>query len=132
MSGLKDNGKRLIRDGITNSNNMKKYIAIVLLLAPTIVWAQGFDSDLYYGLQGDNKVTELQEFLADKGFYNGPITGNFFSLTLAGVKRFQTEYSITTIAGYFGSKSRMKANELLAQEGVSSTTIATDRGTTSS
>jgi len=67
---------------------MTKYI-ILSLLFPLIASAS-FDRDLFYGLRQDPQVTELQEFLTTQGVYSGPVTGNFFSLTLKAVKDFQT------------------------------------------
>ncbi|MDD5144768.1 MAG: peptidoglycan-binding domain-containing protein [Candidatus Pacebacteria bacterium] len=108
---------------------MKKYIIALSLLFPMFVSAQGFDQNLYYGLRSNESVKELQEFLTDKGFYSGPITGNFFSLTLSAVKKFQSANSISS-TGYFGPLSRTKANELLADSGISETEIVTEEGTT--
>jgi peptidoglycan hydrolase-like protein with peptidoglycan-binding domain len=107
---------------------MKIYIIALALFFPFFALAQGFDQDLFYGVRESNDVIELQEFLADKGFYAGPITGNFFSLTLAAVKQFQTSQNITPTSGYFGPKSRAKANELLTASGVSKTEIITEDG----
>ncbi|MDO8557765.1 MAG: fibronectin type III domain-containing protein [bacterium] len=92
---------------------MKKYLIVLALLFPLIASAQAFDHDLYFGVQGDVDVTKLQEFLTDQNFYSGPITGNFFSLTLSGVKKFQTSAGITPAAGYFGPLTRAKANAVL-------------------
>lgn len=109
---------------------MKKYLIVLsLFLFPLIVSAQGFDQDLHYGLQNNNDVTELQEFLTDRGYYSGPITGNFFSLTLSAVKRFQAANSISQ-TGYFGPISRAKAAELLSVAGISGDEITTEEGTT--
>lgn len=58
-------------------------------------------------------VQELQEFLTTQGDYSGPISGNFFSLTLQGVKRFQTKNGVSPASGYFGAISRGVANNLL-------------------
>lgn len=70
------------------------------------------DANLKYGMKGDS-VTELQEFLADQGVYSGPITGNFYSLTLAGVKAFQSKQNVSPVSGYWGPLSRAKAQSLL-------------------
>lgn len=110
---------------------MKKYFIIfVLFFLPAFAFAQTFDYDLYFGMQNDSDITKLQEFLTDAGLYSGPISGNFFSLTLAGVKKFQAANSITPVSGYFGPKSRAKANEILASEGISNQEILTENGTT--
>ena len=95
--------------------NMKKIIIALLVFVPLISFAS-FDKNLYYGIRGSSDVQELQEFLTDQGVYTGPITGNFFSLTLKGVKAFQTRESISPISGYFGPISRGKANIILASE----------------
>ncbi len=109
---------------------MKKYLIVLsLFLLPLFASAQGFDQDLYYGLQDNNNVTELQEFLTDRGYYSGPITGNFFSLTLTAVKQFQAANSINQ-TGYFGPISRAKAAELLSISGISGNEITTENGTT--
>lgn len=93
---------------------MKKYLIVLLLTVPFLTSAQVFDRDLFYGMRGNEQVKEMQEFLADKGFYSGPITGNFFSLTLTGVKKFQITHGITPASGYFGLKTRVKANAILS------------------
>jgi len=109
---------------------MKNFLIIIsLVLFPSFAFAQTFDQDLYYSMQESNDVKELQEFLTDNNFYSGPITGNFFSLTLAGVKRFQSANFITPLSGYFGPKSRGKANEILAQAGISKGQVVTETGT---
>jgi len=68
---------------------MKKFIfASFLILIPSLTFAS-ISENLYYGLQGNSEVTELQEFLADQGYLAHEPTGNFFSLTLSAVKKFQ-------------------------------------------
>ncbi|MDO8556910.1 MAG: peptidoglycan-binding protein [Candidatus Jorgensenbacteria bacterium] len=69
-----------------------------------------FIKDLYFGIQSDSEVMKLQEFLTGEGVYSGPITGNFFSLTLKAVKNYQTQENISPAAGYFGPFTRAKAN----------------------
>ena len=81
------------------------------MLSPVFAFAS-FGTNLKYGAKG-SAVTELQEFLAEQGVYSGQITGNFFSLTLSAVKRFQTAKSLPP-TGYFGPMSRTVANKLLA------------------
>ncbi len=76
--------------------------------------ATGFERDLYYGLKGDPEVLRLQKFLGDEGVYAGPVTGNFFSLTREGVRKFQTALAIAPASGYFGPKTRAAANAKLA------------------
>ena len=72
---------------------------------------KSFDRDLYYGLENDEEVRRLQNFLTAHGFYSGPVTGGFFSLTQAGVQRFQFANGIIQ-TGYFGPLSRAAANRL--------------------
>lgn len=109
---------------------MKKlFLLLILLFFPFLVSAQTFERNLYFGLRNDADVTKLQEFLTDEGVYTGPITGNFFSLTLKAVKDFQTRESITPAAGYFGPITRAKANETLtAQIGASNEQAIAETG----
>jgi len=101
-------------------NKMKKSIILfAFIFLPFFVSAQVFEKDLYFGFQGDSDVQKLQEFLKDQGYYSGPITGNFFSLTISAVKKFQGEQGITPVSGYFGPKTRTKVNKLLTSEGIS-------------
>lgn len=72
-----------------------------------------FSKNLYFGIQKDSEVTKLQEFLTSEGLYSGPITGNFFSLTLKAVKDFQNREGISPAAGYFGPLTRARANQTL-------------------
>ena len=72
-----------------------------------------FTRDLSYGMRNNQDVGELQEFLQDRGYYSGPISGNFFTLTLRAVQKFQKENGLNS-TGYFGPKSRAIANRILA------------------
>ncbi|MDO8557102.1 MAG: peptidoglycan-binding domain-containing protein [Candidatus Jorgensenbacteria bacterium] len=83
-------------------------LATIFFLPPFLTLA-AFESDLSYGSRGDD-VIELQEFLTNQGIYSGPITGNFFSLTLTAVKNFQEREGIIPSAGYFGPKTRAVVN----------------------
>lgn len=95
---------------------MKKGISALCVIVGVLgfgltTFASGFDTSLKYGDSGSS-VTELQEFLVSQNI-NVPVTGNFYSLTLQGVKTFQTNNGISPVSGYFGSLSRAKANDLL-------------------
>jgi hypothetical protein len=94
---------------------MKKNIAVLALLVGLFPFtaSAAFDTDLRYGSSGA-KVLELQEFLTSEGVYAGPITGNFYALTLAGVKAFQAKHSVSPASGFFGPLTRGVANELLS------------------
>ena len=106
---------------------MKKLIILALLLIAFPVSAS-FDNNLYYGIRGNAEVFELQEFLTAEEVYLGPITGNFYSLTLAGVKNFQTREGITPVYGYFGPLTRTRANEILASHGISDSGVLDESG----
>ncbi|MFA5413770.1 MAG: peptidoglycan-binding domain-containing protein [Patescibacteria group bacterium] len=93
---------------------MKKVIFILSLLFLPLLASASFDANLYYGLQNNNSVKEMQEFLTDQGVYSGPITGNFYSLTLKSVKDFQSKENITPVSGFFGPLTRQRANTLLS------------------
>lgn len=94
-----------------------KYLLIgALFLFPTLAFAQTFDTNLSYGSTG-TEVSALQEFLVTQHVLAPQyITGNFYSLTLAAVKAFQTAESITPVSGYFGPISRATANAILVAE----------------
>ncbi|MEK7547084.1 MAG: peptidoglycan-binding domain-containing protein [Patescibacteria group bacterium] len=92
-------------------------VVSLVVLSPQISFgAEQFSRDLSFGFQQDSDVTKLQEFLSDEGLYSGPITGNFFSLTLKAVKTFQAREGIMPVAGYFGPKTRVRANALLGAQ----------------
>lgn len=88
---------------------------LVVLMAAVVAHGQtvAFSSNLYYGITHSDNVKALQEFLTEQGEYTGPISGNFFALTQAGVKKFQAENKLP-VTGYFGVLSRGVANSLLA------------------
>jgi peptidoglycan hydrolase-like protein with peptidoglycan-binding domain len=109
--------------------NMKiKYLSALPIIAVLIfscissAHAQVFTGNLYYGLQNNGQVTQLQKFLNSQGFYSGPITGNFYSLTLDAVKAFQAQEGITPAAGYFGPVTMDAANKI-ADAGTSTSSI---------
>lgn len=87
-------------------------MGVLAVIVPSVSSA-AFENNLFYGSKGQ-EVAELQEFLTDQGLYSGPLSGNFYSLTQTAVKKFQAKYAISPTSGYFGVKSRAKANELLA------------------
>lgn len=93
---------------------MKKTLTLLALgmfFAPSAHAA--FDTDLRYGSSGA-PVFELQEFLTSQGVYSGPITGNFYALTLAGVKALQTKLNVEPQSGFFGPLTRQAASKVLA------------------
>ena len=110
---------------------MKKLLLVVslcLLLTPIFVSAQ-LDTNLYYGLQKNSDVKQLQEFLIDKGFLTGSATGNFFTLTLKAVKAYQTSAGISS-TGYVGNLTRTAINnELATNLSASNQEATTETGT---
>lgn len=103
--------------------DMKKSIFAILFLFLPLVSHASFTKDLYYGVRGDAEVQALQEFLADQGHYTGAATGNFFSLTLSAVKKFQIANNISPASGYFGPKTRAKVNQILETAGISADAV---------
>src|SRR5580698_4058208 len=102
-------------------------LLVGLLISGSVAFAQTttpFSQNLSYGMHGLN-VTALQNFLTSEGVYTGPITGNFYSLTLKGVKAFQTKESITPVSGFFGPLSRASANALLSATTTVTTSVTT-------
>jgi hypothetical protein len=55
----------------------------------------------------------LQQFLADEGLYDGPITATFGTLARNALAAFQQQEGIMPASGVFGSLSRFRANEIL-------------------
>lgn len=95
---------------------MRKILfAVTILFAVAVALpargAEQFSANLARGAVGD-AVRNLQEFLRNENVYSGPVTGNFFSLTEEGVRRFQAREGISP-TGYFGPQSRARANTIL-------------------
>lgn len=99
---------------------MKKIIFVLtlsLFLLPLFAGAS-FSHDLYYGMTNNSDVKDLQTFLSGKGFFSGQSTGNFFSLTMAAVKKYQASKNIIT-TGRVGPLTRQAVNNDLAGAGSS-------------
>lgn len=90
---------------------MKKTLLLAILLLPTFAFAT-IDSNLKYGSRGV-EVTELQEFLIDKGFLTGQPTGNFFALTKKAVISYQKSVNLPA-TGFVGQLTRAEINKELA------------------
>jgi len=76
------------------------------------VSCQTFSQDLYYGMRNLPAVSCLQEFLRSKGeaiYPEGLVSGNYLSLTVLAVKRYQASKGIIQ-TGYFGPLTRQAAN----------------------
>src|SRR3989338_5298702 len=95
---------------------MKKFILLLVvgLLFTTSVSAAEFNADLRYGVAKNAEVTKLQKFLTAEKLYSGPITGNFYSLTLKAVKAFQAREKIPT-SGLVDALTRAQLNDLIAK-----------------
>jgi len=87
-------------------------VATLVLSGISFAHAQVFTKNLSFGMQGDAQVSQLQELLKARGLYTGPITGNFYFLTLTAVKAFQTQQGISPAAGYFGPLTRAAAEKI--------------------
>lgn len=106
---------------------MTRFLAFVLILfvLPLMVQAQVFTRDLYFGLRSDPEVVGLQNFLRSQGYFDYPTpTGNFFTITLQAVKKFQQANGVTPLGGYFGPKSRAVANQLISSGMVPAPTLS--------
>ena len=79
----------------------------VILNQPPIAY---FDTDLRFGMVND-RVTNLQNALKIKGFFNQNATGFFGFITLASVRSFQKYYGIPS-TGFVGPLTRAKLNQL--------------------
>jgi len=91
---------------------MKKLLIVlvgVLLLLPSSLLA----ADLKYGMKNNEEVRQLQTFLKEQKMYSGQITGNFYSMTLAAVKKFQKTEGMK-VTGVWNEESRNKMQEKLA------------------
>lgn len=111
---------------------MKKLIlfSLLSLLFIPLVANASLDTNLYYGLQKNSDVKQLQEFLIDKGFLTGSATGNFYSLTLKAVKAYQTSVGVSS-TGYVGTLTRKSINdELTAELSASNQEAVNETGTT--
>ncbi len=95
---------------------MKKtqIILLGLLAVFPIISSASIDISLKYGAKGA-EVTELQEFLIDKGFLHTTATGNFYSLTKSAVIAYQGSENLPT-TGFVGPMTRGKINETLASD----------------
>ena len=110
---------------------MKKLSILLLVgifIIPTVSFAS-IDTNLKYGSRG-TEVTELQEFLIDKGFLTGQTTGNFFTLTRKAVISYQTSVGLPS-TGFVGPLTRTKINDGLSMDDTSSNTAeVAETGTT--
>ncbi len=71
-------------------------------------------SVLAIGSRG-NKVTELQQVLTRFGYYSGNITGYFGTPTKSAIVKFQIANHILPANGSFGTKTKIKLDQLLKE-----------------
>ncbi len=103
-------------------NKLIASLAVLVFFATcSVAHAAGvFNSDLSYGMTDNLGVQALQTFLTKQGLYSGPISGNFFTLTQAGVKKYQTSVGLPS-TGFVGPLTRVHINTDLAAQPTSST-----------
>lgn len=89
------------------------FVIVLMFIVLPITAQASFDNNIRYGTKNSDFVREIQEFLTDQGLYSGPISGNFYTLTLKAVKTFQNRERITPANGYWGLATRSRANELV-------------------
>lgn len=87
-------------------------VGVLLLLPYSVFGAELFTKDLKYGLAKNTEVKRVQEFLRDEGLYKGVITGNYYGLTLLGIKNFQKREGLKQ-TGKFEGETRELVNSIL-------------------
>lgn len=70
-----------------------------------------FTRDLFYGLENNPEVRELQSVLKSLKLFKGKITGNYYNLTVKAVKAFQKKYKLKQTGGV-NKETRVKLNKL--------------------
>jgi len=113
-----------IQELLAQIEQLKKQIAEVQAKINAILAQRGqkttcrkFERDLYFGMMNSFEVRCLQEFLKSQGseiYPEGLVTGNFLSLTVSAVKRYQASKGIIQ-TGYFGSLTRAAVNQVLGR-----------------
>jgi len=114
---------KLIQELLAQIDYLQKEIAKVQAQIDTILAKKGelacqkFQRDLYFGTMNSQEVRCLQEFLKSQGpeiYPEGLVTGNFLSLTVSAVKRYQASKGIIQ-TGYFGPLTRAAVNQALGR-----------------
>lgn len=106
---------------------MKKLFVVflgVLLLLPFSASA----ADLKYGMKNNEEVRQVQQYLKDGRYYKGDVTGNFYSVTLAAVKKFQKANGLK-VTGVWNQSSVDKMIDLAVNTEVSPTSMADNNWT---
>lgn len=89
-----------------------KMVLIGFMALLPVISSANINNDLKYGSKGQ-EVTELQEFLIDKGFLKTTATGNFYSLTKSAVMSYQSSENLPS-TGFVGPMTREKINAVLS------------------
>ncbi|MFC1789599.1 peptidoglycan-binding protein [Patescibacteria group bacterium] len=103
---------------------LQTQINAILLGGGQTIACNQIKSELYFGMDNNQEVRCLQEFLKSQknGIYPEElVTGNFYSLTQAAVIRFQEKYTSEILfplnlqqgTGYVGQATLVKINQLL-------------------
>jgi peptidoglycan hydrolase-like protein with peptidoglycan-binding domain len=108
---------------------MKTTLLISMFLLGVMPASAMLTSNIKYSQRGDS-VTELQEFLSEKGFLNVSPTGFFGLKTLSAVKAYQTSKGLPS-TGFVGQMTRGEINKDLQEElAVSDEAEIAETGTT--
>ncbi|MBS3903523.1 MAG: peptidoglycan-binding protein [Anaplasmataceae bacterium] len=91
------------------SGNFSSYATPTLPTNSSVVGKYTFTQSLDIDDSGP-EVTALQNYLTAKGYYSGPITGYYGSLTESAVKKFQAANGITA-QGNVGPSTRAALNQ---------------------
>ena len=85
------------------------------ILTPPPSFSYTFTRNLRYGMNNDPDVRALQIALKNESIFSIAPTGNFYSITLNSVRRFQIKYGISA-TGFVGPLTRDKLNKLYARQ----------------
>lgn len=86
-------------------------IICCLTISSSVSAAELFEKDLKFGNKG-LEVKRLQTLLKDEGFYSGPISGNFLSMTQKSLRNYQNNYKLK-VTGKLDKNTRKQINDLL-------------------
>lgn len=102
---------------------MKKLLVVLAGVLSLVLVSTVHAADLKYGMKNNDDVKQMQQFLKDQGKYTGDVTGNFYSVTLAAVKKFQKTNGLK-VTGVWNQVAQDKMNELAVTTDVSPTPVA--------
>jgi len=123
-----EDNEELIQQLLLQIEFLKNEIAKIQSQIAAILWQEescnNITSNLYFGMRNNNEVKCLQQFLKSQGpdiYPEGIVNGNFYSLTMRAVIRFQEKYSSEILSplrlnrgtGFVGGSTKIKINQLL-------------------